>query len=631
MLQIFYVAQDEEILSIIGRFRTSRMLENVFVIPKRSLVLGSGVNLRLLAREAEKTGRRILIVTQDEEGRALAEKAGIPTKPYSEEFVRDGASGNRPVPSARQVRKEVSAPVADPEEEEEVGVPAESLGSDSFFSLEPSSPEPSKRVSDGLRIRIRDNTPKRMTSLNSMRRIPEPERESRHPASRPIPAHGVPERPAPRPQEPTPKGEGRLARIFRGDARSEPSSSRPANRRDVRQTPRRETQKDDGGGRGGSWFVFFAGISALFLSGTLAVIFLTKAIVDVVPKSASKSMEIAFEGKTSPAPGERELPVRVMEHGEEVSVTVQASGEPSSSGQKSQGAVTIYNEYGTEPQSLVATTRLETPDGKIFRITKGVTVPGMTEQGGTTKPGAVEVTVVADQTGSSYDIGPTTFTIPGFKGNPKYGKFYAKSTSAMTGGSVGGGEGAATVTEADIRKAAAVAEEEFRRRLEEKVLAASGEGERYVPESFGIITEGNPVHPETGFATVSFEYCATYSGKAFLFSEDALREKATAIIEAGTSFQERYSVQDITLEYLDEPADYDAGRFPIHVRATALFVAGIDQGGLRNDLLGKRMNDVRSVLDEHPEVDRVEISWPLPTALPRKVRQLEIRVLDPAA
>lgn len=628
MPQIFYVAQDEEILSIIGRFRTSRMLENVFVVPKRALVLGSGVNLRLLAREAEKTGKRILIVTQDEEGRALAEKAGIPTKPYSEEFVRDGNAGHRSDPTrASQPRNETPAHVASPigpeEEDEEIGVPAESLGSDSFFSAPPPSQGSPKRITDGLRIRVRDNTPKRMTSLNSMRPTTGPEPMPRPPIRRPIPS---------RPESAPTSDDGRLARIFRGENRPEPTRTRenhPPERSAPRPTAPAKPRKT--GSRGGSWFAFFAGISVLVLAGTFAIIFLTKAIVEVVPKSASKSMEIAFEGKAAVASGERELPVRILEHEEEVSVTVQATGEPSSSGQKSQGTVIIYNEYGTESQTLVATTRLETPDGKIFRITKGVTVPGMTDQGGTTQPGAVEVQVVADQTGSSYDIGPTTFTIPGFKGNPKYGKFYAKSTSPMTGGSAGGDKGTATVTESDIRKAETAAKDEFRKLLEKKTSELSGEDERSIPESFGIVVVGNPVYPEAGFATVSFEYRATFSGKAFLFSEAALREKATGILEAGTALSERYSVQDMTLEYLGEPADYEAGRFPIHVRATALFVADIDQGGLRNDLLGKRMSEVRSVLDYHPEVDRVEVSWPFPTALPRKVRQLEIRVLDPSA
>ncbi len=72
-------------------------------------------------------------------------------------------------------------------------------------------------------------------------------------------------------------------------------------------------------------------------------------------------------------------------------------------GKKAEGSVTIYNEFSNAPQPLVATTRLETSDGKIFRIVKGVTVPGTTLVDGEIKPGAIEVQVVADQPGSDSD------------------------------------------------------------------------------------------------------------------------------------------------------------------------------------------------------------------------------------
>jgi len=89
MPQTFYATQDEEILSIVGKLRSSELLENVFIIPKRALVLQSIVNLRMLAREAEKAGKQVVVVTQDENGRRLAEKAGLATRPYSEELSRE--------------------------------------------------------------------------------------------------------------------------------------------------------------------------------------------------------------------------------------------------------------------------------------------------------------------------------------------------------------------------------------------------------------------------------------------------------------------------------------------------------------------------------------------------------------
>ena len=100
---------------------------------------------------------------------------------------------------------------------------------------------------------------------------------------------------------------------------------------------------------------------------------------------------------------------------------------------KASGQIIIYNKYDSEPQKLIKNTRFESAGGKIYRINQSVTVPGMT---GTT-PGSVEVTVYADSYGADYNSSATDFTIPGFKGTPRFAGFYARSNGAITGGSSG--------------------------------------------------------------------------------------------------------------------------------------------------------------------------------------------------
>lgn len=87
------------------------------------------------------------------------------------------------------------------------------------------------------------------------------------------------------------------------------------------------------------------------------------------------------------------------------------------------GKVTVYNEMSSA-QPLVATTRFLTPDGILFRLKNGVTVP--------TK-GSIEAEVYADQKGASGNIQPTSFTIPGLS-EAKQKLVYAKSTELFTGG-----------------------------------------------------------------------------------------------------------------------------------------------------------------------------------------------------
>lgn len=67
------------------------------------------------------------------------------------------------------------------------------------------------------------------------------------------------------------------------------------------------------------------------------------------------------------------------------------------------GKVILYNNY-TKNQPLVASTRLLSPEGKLFRIKSTVNVPA---------GGSVEVEVYADKPGPDMVLEPTRFTIPG--------------------------------------------------------------------------------------------------------------------------------------------------------------------------------------------------------------------------
>lgn len=95
------------------------------------------------------------------------------------------------------------------------------------------------------------------------------------------------------------------------------------------------------------------------------------------------------------------------------------------------GVIEIYNAYSAAPQKLIANTRFETKDGKTFRIQSPVIVPGAKISGAKLIPSSIKTNVVAEAMGDEYLIGPSYFTIPGFKGTPKYAGFYALSVESM--------------------------------------------------------------------------------------------------------------------------------------------------------------------------------------------------------
>src|ERR1039458_2607137 len=89
--------------------------------------------------------------------------------------------------------------------------------------------------------------------------------------------------------------------------------------------------------------------------------------------------------------------------------------------------LTVVHNVSKEPITLAANTRFETDDNLIFRTPQAITIPG--RRGAAA--GTVEVTVVADQAGSQYNIGAAHLTLPGLAGNPTlYQGIYAYTAGA---------------------------------------------------------------------------------------------------------------------------------------------------------------------------------------------------------
>ncbi len=136
---------------------------------------------------------------------------------------------------------------------------------------------------------------------------------------------------------------------------------------------------------------------------------------------------------------------------------------------KAFGTITVYNNYNTDTQKLVKNTRFETPDGKVYRLTNSIVVPGKVGN----VPGSIDTKVSADSVGDEYNIGPTKFTIPGFNGSPRFNAFYAQSTSNMTGGANGE---RAIVAQDDIDTANTILKTQLESEVQKEISAIYKDG-----------------------------------------------------------------------------------------------------------------------------------------------------------
>jgi hypothetical protein len=146
------------------------------------------------------------------------------------------------------------------------------------------------------------------------------------------------------------------------------------------------------------------------------------------------------------------LPYQIITTSRTASTSVAANGTTHAT-RAASGVATIYNNYSTQSQDLIANTRFEAPDGKIYRIHSVLTVPGASKNAdGSLNPGSISTSLFADQPGAEYNRGSTQFTIPGFKGDPRYTKFYAQAGS-ITNGFVGTEPAVASSTLASAKSA----------------------------------------------------------------------------------------------------------------------------------------------------------------------------------
>lgn len=177
----------------------------------------------------------------------------------------------------------------------------------------------------------------------------------------------------------------------------------------------------------------YVAFGVLFLALAFGVsTFFKGAEIRINPKQDVKTLNSSFSARKD-VTSTTELAFQVVTVFKDAEKTVEATGEEMVE-KKATGKIVIYNNYSTQPQKLIATTRFETPEGLVFRLVKDTTVPGRETIAGKTIAGSIEADVIADKSGTNYNIGMKDFAIPGFKGTPRYTGFYARSKTEMSGG-----------------------------------------------------------------------------------------------------------------------------------------------------------------------------------------------------
>lgn len=345
--------------------------------------------------------------------------------------------------------------------------------------------------------------------------------------------------------------------------------------------------------RGFPWMYVGAAVVVLIVAvGILHAFGGAKVEITPVVNETSVSGEFAATGSAG------DLPFEVITAETVATASVPAEGTTEAD-DPAQGTITVYNAQ-EKTQQLIKNTRFESSNGLIYRIHDSITVPA----GSPTAPGELKVTVYADEGGEKYNIGPSSFTVPGLKGSATFDLVYARSSEPMAGGFSG--------VRPSVSGATKTAKYESLKPTIDSEIATALAAE--VPDGYALLpgaswTTYEPQPDGTGASgTVSLREKGITT--AVIFPKAALA-KAVAFRTLGSYEGQPVTLKDqgtLTLASMSgtAPAAGDAS-FSFTLSGNTTILWEVDAAKIAGAVAGKTRESAKTILLGFPEVDKAVI------------------------
>lgn len=274
---------------------------------------------------------------------------------------------------------------------------------------------------------------------------------------------------------------------------------------------------------------------------------------------------------------------------------------------KASGEIVVYNNYSESSQKLIAGTRFESSDGKIFKIDKPVTIPGRKVVSGKTVPGSLTVTVYAAEAGKEYNIKATDFTLPGLKNSPRYQSVYGRGKGDMAGGYVGQMK---IVSSADVAITKKKLEDSLKIKLEEKVKEQLPVG--YITHSDATFVTFEDNSKELGSEWEGDKVFLKTKGTSVSFMFDT-KELASVIAKKKLPSFNNFNVHSNDLDRLGlkivakESVSPDTSKtFSFKLTGATKVVWDLDVDAFKKDLAGIKKDTYQDIFKKYPTIEKAE-------------------------
>ncbi|MFC1721323.1 hypothetical protein ACFL0Z_00220 [Patescibacteria group bacterium] len=345
----------------------------------------------------------------------------------------------------------------------------------------------------------------------------------------------------------------------------------------------------------------------LAIVGAAVYLYLPRAIINILLQTETITNDVSVKIEESvDTIDEKANVVPGIKYEVELSKEIErnATGEKDA-GRKAQGTVTIYNYYQTTPRVIVPS-RFQSADGKVFRSTESVTLPGYADTGGDNKtPGMVTVTVEADEPGEEYNVDPGKFTLPAL---PKemQSEIYAESSTPMVGGS---SKKVKVVTEEDLKKA----EEELLNELRNQAVNEFPQEDLIIiPDGAAIETLEYTPKPAKDEEAEKFKLKIKAKLSFLAFNEDDMlavtRDDVHEVLPS-EQFLLGGEETEISYEIVDE--NINNGTIEVYYHARKSFARLVDKDQVKQEISGLGEAEIKALLSKKEAVADVTIDfWP---------------------
>ena len=368
-------------------------------------------------------------------------------------------------------------------------------------------------------------------------------------------------------------------------------------------------------------------LTILFLAAIFSYFTLSKAEIEIWPETQTLNFQqkITIDKEINQADLQNKtLPAELIEIEKTLAQEFPSSGKVLKEN-RAEGVIRVYNAYSTSLQVLIANTRFVSTEGKLFKSIKRVTIPGGKYEKGKLQPSYLDVEVKAAEAGEEYNIGPSTFSIPGFAGTARYTAFYGKSFSVMTGGFRGE---VSQVTQGDLDRAKDILVENlfkeietvFKNKTSKDYVLLDKASEKEILEASSLAKAGAELE--------SFHFQVKAKLKALVFKESDLNLFTKDYILSQTPEDKKIYEESLETNFSPEKIDLESGKIILNLEFSAKIYSDINQQSLKEALKGKSSAETKIFLENQHQIIKAEVKfWPFwVKRVPQDLEKIEIKL-----